>query len=362
VIGCLDLDYFYAQVEEVGDPSIKSRPVMVCVFSGRSAESGVVATSNYVARSLGVKSGAPIALAKKKLEGKDPVVIKMDYEKYQEVSTRVMDLVADRVDILERTGIDEAFFDLTLSSEGDFGRAEATARRIKDAIVSSERLTCSIGLGASKVVAKLASDISKPNGLKVVRDEETASFLQPLQVGMLYGVGPKTAGVLDGAGIKTVGELARADFGTLEGLFGRGLAHYLSVASTGRDSEPVRPRSDPKQFSRIVTLKRDTNDPEEIVAQLSSGLDSVYERLVSTNQRFKTISALGITTDLSIRTRSRTLRFPTSDKTMIVKEAGELFRELTAETDKQLRRAGVRISGLERTSSQSTLSDLGEGS
>ncbi|HYC26969.1 MAG TPA: DNA polymerase IV, partial [Nitrososphaerales archaeon] len=138
VVGHIDLDYFYAQVEEVENPSLKDRPVIVCVFSGRTEDSGVVSTSNYKARAFGVHSGMPIALAKKKLQSENPAVIRMNHEKYEVVSTRIMDLVEEMVDTLEPTGIDEAFFDLTPSTGGDYGAGERKAEAIRRSIFDAE--------------------------------------------------------------------------------------------------------------------------------------------------------------------------------------------------------------------------------
>jgi len=242
VIGHVDLDYFYAQVEEVENPSLKGKPVVVCVFSGRTEDSGVVSTANYKARELGVGSGMPIVLAKKKLEGKDATLIPVRHDKYEAVSEKVIQLVRDRVDVLEQTGIDEAFFDVTKSSSGDYSAARSRATEIKRAIQDSQNLTASIGLGQSKVVAKMASDSMKPDGLTVVTPESTIDFLSPLPVIRLYGVGPKTAQALESLGIRTVGDLANSSATKLEGRFGRKLATYLHSAATGTDEEPVAER------------------------------------------------------------------------------------------------------------------------
>ncbi|HZW85509.1 MAG TPA: DNA polymerase IV, partial [Nitrososphaerales archaeon] len=255
VVGHIDLDYFYAQVEEVEDPSLKSRPVMVYVFSGRTEDSGAVATANYRAREYGVRSGMPIAQAKKALVGKDPAVIRMDHTKYETISSRIMETVEQTVDTLEPTGIDEAFFDITSSIEGDYSRARGVAETIKKSIFDSERLTSSIGIGRSKVVAKVGSDFAKPNGLTIVIPEATESFLSPLPVARLYGVGPKTTGVLGEMGVGSVGELAKVPPSELERHFGRKFAGYLLAAANGTDDGPVVGGLEPTQFSRIVTLK-----------------------------------------------------------------------------------------------------------
>jgi DNA polymerase IV (DinB-like DNA polymerase) len=358
VIGHLDLDYFYAQVEEVEDPSLKGRPVIVCVFSGRTEDSGVVGTANYRARDFGVHSGMPIIQAKKKLEGHDPAVIRMDHEKYEVVSSRIMEELERTVDTLEPTGIDEAFFDLTNSTGGDYGKARRSAEAIKEAVLKSERLTCSIGIGRSKVVAKLGSDMAKPGGLAVISPEDTESFLAPLDASKLYGVGPKTTSTLEKMGIRTVGELAKADPSELEGRFGRKFGGYLLAAATGTDPDPVVAGLEPTQFSRIITLRRDTRDAEEVAAQLSEGVQYVHRKLEASGKAFKTVTAIGILTDLSTKTRSRTFEAAISDLAPIRDAMPALFDELSRTAGKDFRRAGIRVSGLEDAKDQTSLSEF----
>lgn len=358
VVGHIDLDYFYAQVEEVEDPSLKQRPVVVCVFSGRTEDSGAVATANYRAREFGVHSGMPIVLAKKKLEGKGAAVIKMDHEKYEVVSDRIMERLERMVDALEPTGIDEAFFDLTASSGGDYGRARKTAETIKREILTSENLACSVGLGRSKVVAKLASDMAKPGGLKVVLPDDTEEFLRPLPVSKLYGVGPKTSSILEKMRTTTIGDLAAADQSELERSFGRKFGIYLLAAATGTDDSPVRPGLEPTQFSRIVTLKADTRDPKEAIRQLSGGIEYIHRKLTSTGKFFRTVTAIGILTDLSTKTRSKSLEAPTDDFATLRETASVLFDELGRSVDRDFRRVGVRVSGFADAESQSSLSEF----
>ena len=358
VIGHIDLDYFYAQVEEVENPSIKDRPIVVCVFSGRTEHSGVVSTSNYKARALGVKSGIPIVTAKRRLEGQDPVMIKMEHGKYEAVSERVMNLVSERVDIFEKAGIDEAFFDVTASSAGDYQIAAKVAQRIKDTILQNEGLTCSVGLGRSKVVAKLGSDSAKPGGLMTVLPESTEAFLGPLPVTRLYGVGPKTAAVLGEIGVKTVEELSRTNPTLLERRFGKKLGSYLLAAASGTDAEPVLANLEPTQFSRIVTLKRDTRDVREALGQLAEGMTFLQAKLADSGKSFRTISVIGILTDLSTRTKSKTFDTPIKDPALIKESALTLFNDLVESTDKDLRRAGVRVSDLSDSVGQSSLSEF----
>jgi DNA polymerase IV (DinB-like DNA polymerase) len=358
VIGHIDLDYFYAQVEEVEDPSLEERPVIVCVFSGRTEDSGAVATSNYKARELGVRSGMPIVLAKKKLEGRNPAVIRMVHEKYEAVSERIMADLERMVDVLEPTGIDEAFFDLTASSGGDYAKARRIAESIKESIYKGEHLTCSIGLGRSKVVAKLASDAVKPAGLTVVLPESTGAFLDPLPVSRLYGVGPKTTSVLEQMGIKTVRQLADTEATRLERRFGKKFGAYLAAASKGADDDPVVAGLEPTQFSRIITLKRDTRDATEAVEQLSSGIEYLHEKLVSSVKSCRTISAIAILTDLSAKTKSRTFESPIDDPAIIRTSVLALFEEMGKTVNKDFRRVGIRVSGLTGVENQTSISEF----
>jgi DNA polymerase IV (archaeal DinB-like DNA polymerase) len=358
VIGHFDLDYFYAQVEEVENPSLRERPVAVCVFSGRTEESGVVSTANYKAREFGVHSGMPIVLAKKKLEGKNPAMIRMDHEKYEAISSRIMNALEQMVDVLEPTGIDEAFFDITSSTGGDYGKARGTAESIKESIFESDHLTSSIGIGKSKTVAKLGSDLAKPNGLTVITPEKTADIMGPLPVARLYGVGPKTSASLEAMGIRTVAELAKANPSDLERGFGRKFGAYLLAAATGSDDDPVVAGREPTQFSRIVTLKRDTRDAEEVVSQLTEGIDHVRGKLAAAKMSFRTVSAIGILTDLSTKTRSKTFEAPVVDGSILRGATLALFQELSGSVNRDFRRAGVRVSELAHLEDQSSLTEF----
>jgi len=353
----IGLDYFYAQVEEVENPSLKDRPVLVCVFSGRTDESGVISTSNYKAREYGVKSGMPIALAKRRLEGVQASFIKIDHSKYETYSQRVMEILRSEVDTLEQTGIDEAFFDITKRTEGDYRAASSTALEIKARILDQEKLTCSIGIGPNKVVAKMASDFKKPDGLTVVRDREVSAFLSPLPADRIYGVGPKTAKLLQTRGITTIPELAHAPTEMLEDILGKKFAVYLHNASNGTDDEPVLDSGEVTQLSRIITLKHDTHDVDEVLTELLPALRDLHERLVSRNLFFRNLSAMGIGKNLSLHTKSRTLETPTNEYSVIEKETKGLFAALLAEVG-DLRRAGVRMSALQDMVDQHSLTEF----
>jgi len=358
VVGHIDFDYFYAQVEEVENPSLKGRPVIVCVFSGRTEESGVVSTANYKAREFGIHSGMPINMAKKRLAGKNPQIIKMEHEKYEVISKEIMNDLESMVDALEPTGIDEAFFDITTSTGGDYVRARESAQLIKESIFRHKHLTCSMGLGQSKIVAKLSSDLAKPGGLMAVIPETTEAFMAPLPVAKLYGVGPKTSSVLGEMGVRTIGELAKTNPSRLQKEFGSKLAGYLLAASTGTDTDPVVVGLEPTQFSRMVTLKRDTRDPHQVYLQLSEGIEHIHKKLTSSDKTFRTVTAIAILTDLSARTKSKTFETSVNDLALLREAVPVLFEELSKTTVKDYRRVGVRVSGLANSADQTSLSEF----
>jgi DNA polymerase IV (archaeal DinB-like DNA polymerase) len=357
IVGHLDLDYFYAQVEEVENPSLKGRPVVVCVFSGRTEESGVVSTANYAAREHGVKSGIPITLAKRRLEGFEASFIPIHRDKYEKYSERVMEAVRNEVDILEQTGIDEAFFDITKKTGGSYMTASSLALSIKEKVAKDEGLTCSVGIGPNKVVAKIASDFQKPNGLTVVKDDEAAAFLSSLAIEKIYGVGPKTAKLLEDRGIATIPDLASASAQRLEDILGKKLAVYLRKASGGLDDEPVVDRRVATQLGRIVTLKHDTDDPKKVVEELLPALRDLHQKLLSKDIFFRNVSVIGILKDLSQRSKSKTIETPTSDYLVLEKEVRLLFAELLRESG-ELRRAGVRLSDLRNMMDQHSLTEF----
>jgi DNA polymerase IV (DinB-like DNA polymerase) len=349
------LDYFYAQVEEVEDPSLKGLPVIVCVYSGRTEDSGVVSTANYIARKLGVRSGMPIALAKKRLEDTKAAMIPMHHEKYEGYSERIMSILREHVDVIEQTGIDEAFFEVT-SKASDFELAGGMASRIKKEVLLHERLTCSIGLGPNKIVAKLASDFKKPDGLTIVPPQRVKEFMGGLPVDKLYGIGNKSAALLSEKGLVTIADLSNADLVLLDELFGRKLAVYIHNAANGVNDEPVIERGEVTQISRIITLKKDSRDIDEILEQLSPTFEDVHRKVVEKKLFFRTVSVMGILPDLAIRTRTKTLDMSTDALSAISENAPALLSSLIESGE--LRRVGIKLAGFNEAKDQSSLAEF----
>jgi len=349
----VDLDYFFAQCEEVANPLLKGRPVVVCVYSGRSEDSGAVSTANYVARKYAVKSGMPIAFAKRLLRDANALFLPVNHELYGLVSDRVMGILRANADRFEQESIDEAFLDVSKKVNGDFGSAEALARSIKGEIMDHEWLSCSIGVGPNKVVAKIASDFQKPDGLTVIGPEGVRAFLDPLPSEKLYGVGKKTAKKLQGLGVFTMRDLAAYDPGVLVQIFGEKLGSYFHRAANGIDDEPVQEKGMAEQVSRIVTLKQDTRDPSLISPELNRICSDIHARLVEEGLLYRSVGILAITNALEMRSRTKTLEFPSEDVETLCETARELLsRFLKEDGTAVLRRFGVKVSDISRKSGQ----------
>ena len=340
----VDLDYFFAQCEERRNPSLKDKPVVVCVYSGRTEDSGAVSTANYIARKYGVKSGIPISLAKKKLKKKDAVFLPVDHEFYEEVSEKIMRILRSHADRFEQVGIDEAYLDVSQKVNGNFETAKELAQKIKKEVKVQQKLTCSIGIGPNKLVAKIAADIQKPDGLTIIKPEQVESFLSPLQVSRLIGVGRKTKKKMQTLGIRTIGDLANYDVQRLIEVFGKKLGTYFHNASIGIDDEPVQERGEVESISRISTLKEDTRDLEAILERTNQLCDEVHAKLMQRGFSFKSVGIVAVMTDMSIRSRSKTFESPANELEVLKKTVKELFERFLNESELEVRRVGVKVS------------------
>jgi len=356
VILHVDMDSFYAQVEERENPSIKGKPVVVCMYSGRTPDSGAVAAANYVARGYGIKAGIPIARAKKLKP--DAVFLPARRDYYSEVSARVMNILRAFADAFEQVSIDEAYLDVTRGTGGDMSRGTEVARRIKVRVKGEESLTCSIGVGPNKLIAKMAANVRKPDGLTTVTEAEVASFLDPLPVKDLYGVGRKTAETLKGMGVETIGDLSRMDAPALIGTFGRARGRWLYEASRGRDDSPVEERGEKEQIGRMKTLREDTREIEDITPVLEAMAEEVFRIIREKGLNYRSVTITAVTEDLRGHTRSRTLPFHVQDLEVMKGLGRELMEAFLAENPAKVRRAGIRVSDLSRAGGQKTLMEF----
>lgn len=356
VILHLDMDYFFAQCEERENPKLKGKPLAVCIYSRRGGDSGAVSTSNYEARALGIKSGMPISLAKK-LAGGKCTFLPANFPLYEQSSQNMRKLLIPFADKFEQASIDEAYLDVSGRCKGDFSRARALALELKASILSQEKLTCSIGIGSNKLIAKMASDFQKPNGLTIVKPGQVPSFLSPLPVTKIIGVGPKTESVLKEMGIETAGQLAKTDVQKLAGKFGKSMAVYLHNAALGIDDSPVGEKEQ-VQISRITSLRADSRDEKEMLQLLDEMALDVQKTLLEGKFLFRTISLQAITQGMRMHTRSKTLPSPTNSLEAINREIHALLHSYLSENNENIRRIGLRVSGLEKQGGQKALGEF----
>jgi DNA polymerase IV (DinB-like DNA polymerase) len=311
---------------------------------------GVVSTCNYEARKYGIRSGMPISRAWKLCP--HAVYLPVNHKLYEEVSSRIMKILRGYADKFERWGIDEAFLDVSTKVK-DYKDAERLARRIKREIYKRERLTCSIGVGPNKLVAKIASDFRKPDGLTIVKEGDVKAFLAPLPVNKLLWVGKKTARKLNAMGIKTIGDLADYDPSILAEKFGSwGTQIYLYAQ--GIDNSEVQERWEIKSMSRDTTFEEDTSDVNLILKTLDSLVEDVHKQLIESKFTCKTVTVKVRYEDFETHTHGKTLPFLTDRLEDIRKTARELLRE-TLSPDKKLRLVGIRLSNFVSSKKQKKL-------
>ncbi len=343
----MDFDYFFAQCEELRNPSLKDKPVVIGVYSGRTEESGAVSTANYAARKYGVKSGMPLFQAKRKLECvADAVFLPVDHEYYEQVSERLMEIFRGYADVFEQVGIDEAYLDVTQHVHCSFGEVEVLVALMKADVKRQVGVSFSVGVGPNKLVAKVACDMQKPDGLTFVHPEKVKAFLGPLPVDRLLGVGKKTSQKMTELGITTMGDLAGFDVQRLVEIFGKTLGVYFHNAANGVDDEPVQEAGEAESISRIATLKQDSRDLGFILEKANVLAADVHGDLAQRDLSFKQIGIVVIHTDLTTRSRSATLEQPTKSFDALKKTVRELLEKFLTESDTEVRRVGVKVSQL----------------
>lgn len=354
----IDFDYFYAQCEETRDPPLRAAPLVVCVFSGRSADSGAVATANYVARGHGVKSGMPISLARRRLaEAPDAKFLPVDFGFYEDISARGMEIMRAHADVFEYVGRDEAYLDITSRSSGNYGSALHVAQQIKNDIRTALSLTCSIGVSPNRLVSKIASDYQKPDGLTVVEPSRVEDFLAPLGVRKIPGLGRRAEESLTEMGIATVSDLRGYGVFDLVERFGRHMGTYLHNAAAGRDETPVAERAPNAQYSKIATLERDSEDFGFVSAALPGLCSAVHEAVSAKSLTFKSVSVQAIRSDMAAVSRSTTLRSPASTLAELERAASSLLRDLLDASGGPVRRIGVRVAELGQARGQRSIDD-----
>jgi DNA polymerase-4 len=334
----VDLDAFYASVEILKDPGLAGKPVVV----GNPSPRGVVLSASYEARSRGLHSAMPSMRARRLCP--DAVFVPPDFSAYQAYSNRFREILLSFTPVVEPLSLDEAFLDAT-GAMLLFGSPKEMGERIRAAVRNELNIDASVGIGPNKLVAKLASTRAKPDGLLLVPATEVLSFLHPLPVAALWGIGEKTGETLRRLGIRTVGELAATPRGILDRVLGESHGESLATLAAGGDTRTVVPFEAPKSVSHEETYPRDLDQPEEILREILALSHRVAARLRAEGYRARTITLKLRLPSFSTLTRARTIATPTDLGADIFRIAGELFRRLP-EGRRRFRLIGVSATGL----------------
>jgi DNA polymerase IV (DinB-like DNA polymerase) len=350
------MDYFFAQLEEKRRPMATGKIIVVCVYSGRTQDSGVVSTVNYPGRSVGIHSGMPIAFAKKRAPPADSIFIPVDHEYYSQVSMQIDRIIRRHCNKVVQASIDEWNVEEDSIADKDAAaRAAELAAGLKKAIRNELGLACSVGVAPSLLGAKMASSKSKPDGLLVLDRAEEAKMIGGSQVEKVPGIGPKTAQALSEMGVVKVGDIEKLDPIALVDVFGRKAGAWLHDLGSGRYDSGLGSEKEQDEISRIGTLKEKTRDPYMLLARLDELEKEARERLMQMKKSYRTLSIIFVTEDLKTHTKSESFRNPKNWDADTHKEAEALVRAFLDGNTLEVRRIGIRFGNFMDLGGQTTL-------
>ncbi|MDP8911834.1 MAG: DNA polymerase IV [Actinomycetota bacterium] len=341
IVAHLDLDAFFAAVEELERPELRELPLVV---GGDPRGRGVVSTANYVARQFGIRSAMSCAEALRRCPR--AVFLQPRHAVYREYSAAVWDAVRDVVATVERTGLDEGYLAVGEVAE-DYAAARAVAEAVRAAVRGATSLSCSLGVGASKVVAKVASDRRKPGGITVVVPGREAAFLAPLDVRKLPGIGPRAEARLVPAGITTIGELAALSDGALTTLLPGKVGRLLRERARGLDPRPLEVTAERVSIGHEETFATDIAERSRLYDELERMAVRIAERLGSSGQTARTVTTKVRYPDFSIRSRSVTLPVGVDSAARIADLACSLLDRALDDRPGALRLVGITVANLE---------------
>lgn len=339
----VDLDAFFASVEVREDPSLRGKPVIVGADPRGGRGRGVVAAASYEARQFGVHSAMPISQAYRRCP--HGVYVRPRMRLYVEVSGRFMSILRRYTDLVEPLSIDEAFLDVT-ASRRLFGGGEVIARRIKQDVASGAGITASIGVAPAKFLAKIASDLDKPDGLVVVPPGGVAAFLDRLPIKRLWGAGPKAIERFRRLGVETIGDVARLPRERLLTTFGESLADHFHRLASGIDPREVVPEHERKSVGRETTFSEDVRDRGVVERTLLDLLDDVTQRLRKNGLAGQTVTVKLRTGDFVTVTRQDTLAIPANTTDEIWSTARDLLAKADC-TEQPIRLVGISLSAFD---------------
>ena len=335
----IDMDAFFAAVEQKRRPELIGKPLVIG-GDGDPTHRGVVSTASYEARKFGIHSAMPLRTAYRLCP--QAVFLPVDYEEYSRASEQIKEILKEFSPIMEDVGIDEAFLDLS-----DWDKSsEEVAKEIKKRIREEIGLTCSIGIAPNKLLAKISSDLEKPDGLTILAEEDIPSRIWPLPVRKLWGIGPKTEAYLKGLGVQTIGDLASLSRERLIGEFGRSYGEYLYEASRGVDESPLITHWEPKSMSQETTFQSDVRQWQVIAKTLVDLTRDVVQDLKGRGYQGKTVTVKVRFSDFKTYTRASTLPEGTDSFEVIKGAAFECLGRV--ELKRRVRLVGVRVGNLEK--------------
>jgi DNA polymerase IV (DinB-like DNA polymerase) len=343
----VDMDSFFASVEVREHPDLGGKALCVVMGFDPTLRRGVVSTCSYETRTSGIHSAMPVGKAHKLCP--DCTFLPVNMELYKTTSSNVMSILRGFSEKFEQVSIDEAY--LVPFNIRNFDDAILCAHKIKDEIKQQEGITCSVGIGPNKLIAKIASGFQKPDGLTVVRPENVRNFLFPLSVFVIPYIGKKTTEALKEMGINKVEELANFRVQVLSERFGK-MSIQMKQRANGIDFEEVEEREGVKSISRHITFDEDTDDQERITKSVDKLADNVHENLTKNNYLCKTVTILVRLNNFSTFTRAKSVPVWTSDINVIKNIAMELIEEFN---DKKLRLVGVGVTKLRARDNKQTL-------
>ena len=335
----IDMDAFFAAVEEQRHPELRGKPVVIG-GSGDPTKRGVVSTASYEARKYGIHSALPLRTAYNLCP--EAVFLPVDYDEYSRVSEIIKTVLKEISPIMEDVGIDEAFLDMSAIHKPPDEIAQEIKKRIKE----ETGLTCSIGVASNKLLAKIASDMQKPDGLTIIEEKDIEGRIWLLPVRKLWGVGPKTEASLKNIGINTIGELALMPVDRLVETYGQSYGHYLHEASRGIDESPLVTHWDPKSISRETTFQTDTNNWQTIAKTIAELAEEVADDIKQKGYKGRTVTLKVRFSDFKTYTRAKTLNEPTDSIEDIRKAAFGCLKRI--ELKMKVRLIGVRITQFEK--------------
>lgn len=330
------MDAFYASVEELDNPELKGKPLAV----GGSEKRGVVAAANYEARKFGVRSAMSGYLAKKNCP--HITFVKPRFERYKEISKKIRSIFYDYTDLVEPLSLDEAYLDVTINKKGN-PSATLLAKEIRQRILQETGLNASAGISINKFIAKVASDINKPNGQKTVNPEEVIAFLEQLDIRKFYGVGKVTAEKMYQLGIFTGTDLKTKSLEFLNTKFGKSGSYYYDVVRGVHNSE-VKPHRIPKSVGAERTFNENLSSEVFMLERLEQIAQELERRLKKATIAGKTITLKIKYSDFTLQTRSKTIPYFIADKILILETAKELLYQETLQNSVRL--LGISLSNL----------------